>query len=208
MGIITDFFCRAAALAVVTALNAAPVAASAAATPDRYDVVYGARVKLSVPAASELALRIGRPDTLEQLVSRLLAVAEEFTGQPRGIRSPRVTLMTLGELQRRLCGGPCSVRAAYVPGDGLLIDRDMRPDVNEYHQSILFHELVHHVQDVRGIYSALGSCRRWQRRETDAYALQNRFLAALGARIQVVDAGSPCGSNVSRPAQAFGSSGE
>jgi hypothetical protein len=166
--------------------------------------VYGARIKLIAATPSALALRIGQPDSLDELVERLLRVAEEFVGQPAGLPRPRVTLIETAQLQARLCGGACTVKAAYVPGEGLFIDRQMRPDVNTFHQSILFHELVHHVQVAHGLYRTLGGCNVWQAREAQAYALQNRFLGALGASQRALDPAIPCVSE-QRDAQAFDS---
>jgi hypothetical protein len=99
------------------------------------------------------------------------------------------------------------VKAAYLPGEGLFIDREMRPDVNAFHQSILFHELVHHVQVAHGLYHTLGGCNVWQARESQAYALQNRFLGALGVSQRALDPAIPCASD-GRGAQTFESAGD
>jgi hypothetical protein len=188
------FLPLAAGVLAVAALAGA-VAARAAPLSDRYSVVYGARVKQTIPTPSALALRIGRPESLTVLVDRLLRVAEEFVGRAPGLQRPRVTLVDAEELHRKLCGGPCTVRAAYVPGEGLFIDRELRPDVNAFHQSILFHELVHHVQVADGMYGALGGCQMWQARESEAYALQNRFLGALGSPQRAIDPTPACSSD-------------
>jgi hypothetical protein len=204
MRIITDFVASAAMLTMATVCCAGAAAADAPASTDRYGVVYGARVKLTGTPASVLAARIGRPDSLDELVDRLLTVAQEYSGQPGAVTRPRVTLVEPEELQRMLCGRPCTIRAAYVPGDGLFIERELRPDLNDYHQSILFHELVHHVQEMRGIDGTLDACNRWRARESQAYALQNRFLRALGSHTQAIDPGSSCVSDRATRAQTFG----
>ena len=139
--------------------------------------------------------RIGRPDTMDELVSRLLRAVGDLSGHHAQDVRPQVTRLPLSELQRRLCGGPCTVRAAYVPGEGLFIDETLRPDLNAYHQSILFHELVHHVQEERGLHAELDGCNRWRLREIEAYRLQNRFLAAVGAHAQAFDPGVPCAAD-------------
>jgi hypothetical protein len=201
MRIITEFL-RRAALAVAALGCAGPVVADLGRDGVRYGVVYGARVKLTAPEPSALALRIGQPDSLDELVERLLRVAEEFVGRAPGLQRPRVTLIEAAALQAKLCGAPCTVKAAYVPGEGLFIDRQLRPDVNLFHQSILFHELVHHVQVAHGLYRALGGCSVWQARESQAYALQNRFLSALGAAQRALDPAIPCVAEP-RGAQTF-----
>jgi hypothetical protein len=210
--VMARLICFAAGVLAAAPLTGA-VAAGAAALSDSYTVVYGARVEQAIPTPSALALRIGRPDSLAVLVDRLLSVAEEFVGLPGGLPRPGVTLLQGEELGRRLCGGPCAVRAAYVPGEGLLIDRQMRPDVNAFHQSILFHELVHHVQVVRGVFGALGRCQMWQARESQAYALQNRFLGALGSSQRAIDPTPACSAEARAPAtrylpHTFGSSSD
>jgi hypothetical protein len=192
---------RAATLMTLAAWTS-PVVAGAPGTSDAYSVVYGARVKQATPTSSALAIRIGRPDTLEALVERLLRVAEEFVGRPAGLKRPQVTLIEAQQLRLKLCGGPCTVRAAYVPGEGLFLDREMRPDVNAFHQSILFHELVHHVQVSYGMHQELGGCNVRQVRESQAYMLQNRFLGALGEPRRVIDPAIPCASG-ERAAQTF-----
>jgi hypothetical protein len=202
MPIIADFLRRTAVVAA--ALCWAGPAAADLTAGTRYGVVYGARVKLTGAPPSELASRIGQPDSLDELVERLLRVAEEFVGQPAGLQRPQVSLIEGTQLQARLCGGPCTVKAAYLPGEGLFIDRRMRPDVNAFHQSILFHELVHHVQVAHGLYRTLGGCNVWQARESQAYALQNRFLGALGASQRALDPAIPCAPD-GRGAQAFDS---
>ena len=206
MRIITDFLARAACAASL-AFCASPVGADIGASAARYGVVYGARVKLTAVPSDALGLRIGRPDSLEELVERLLRVAEEFAGQPGGVPRPGVTLIDAAQLQARLCAGPCTVKAAYIPGEGLFIDRQLRPDVNTFHQSILFHELVHHVQVAYDLYRTLGGCNMWQARESQAYALQNRFLSALGVSQRALDPTIPCVSE-RRGAQTFDSPGD
>jgi hypothetical protein len=106
---------------------------------------------------------------------------------------PQITRIALAACN---CGGPCAVRAAYVPGEGLYLDEALRPDINAYHQSILFHELVHHVQEEVGIHAELDGCNRWRLREIEAYRLQNQFLSGIGARTHVIDPGIPCADNI------------
>ena len=107
------------------------------------------------------------------------------------------------ELHRKLCRGACTIRAAYVPGEGLFIDEAMRPDLNSYHQSILFHELVHHVQEMNHSHASLGECNMWRMRETEAYQLQNRFLAAIGSPQQVLNPSVPCATSAGDRTQTF-----
>ncbi|HEY7758538.1 MAG TPA: hypothetical protein VIA64_03890 [Burkholderiales bacterium] len=171
-----------------------PGAASANQSGTAHATQYGASVALA-PQESAMASRIGRPDSMDELVRRLLHAVGDLSGYQAQDDRPQVTRIPLSELQRRLCGGPCAVRAAYVPGEGLYIDETLRPDLNAYHQSILFHELVHHVQEEHGLHAELDGCNRWRLREVEAYRLQNRFLAAVGAHVQALDPGLPCAAD-------------
>jgi hypothetical protein len=186
---VRDWLVRTAlGLALVGALPAAS-AADASAPTVRRETVYGAAVHSARPEPSALEQRIGRPESLDELVDRLWLAAADLSGHGVHQQRPTVTRIPLADLQRMLCGGPCQVRAAYVPGEGLYLDETMRPDINAYHQSILFHELVHHVQEEAGLHADLDGCNRWRLREVEAYRLQNRFLAGMGARTHVVDPG-------------------
>lgn len=170
-----------------------PAAADADLSVARHVTIYGASVQApSQPQQSALAQRIGRPESMHELVSRLLLAVADLSGHGARNQQPQVTRIALAELHGKLCGGACTVRAAYVPGEGLYLDEALRPDLNAYHQSILFHELVHHVQEEQGMHAELDSCNRWRLREVEAYRLQNQFLAAIGARTQVFDPGIPC----------------
>jgi hypothetical protein len=169
-----------------------PGAATANQSGGNRTTQYGASVAAPAALESAMASRIGRPDSMDELVSRLLNAVGDLSGYQAQNERPQITRIPIAELHRRLCGGPCTVRAAYVPGEGLYIDEKLRPDLNAYHQSILFHELVHHVQEKQGVHAELDGCNRWRLREVEAYRLQNRFLAAVGARTHVMDPGIPC----------------
>ncbi len=157
--------------------------------------VYGAVVTEAVARETPLARRIGRPDSTRELVRRLLAEVSALSHYRPETTLPAVEKVPLRDLQSQLCDGPCAVRAAYVPGTALLLDEALRPEVNPYHLSVLFHEVVHHVQEMQGSHAGLDECRRWQLREREAYALQNRFLAQLGSALQVRDPGAPCAAD-------------
>jgi hypothetical protein len=154
--------------------------------------VYGAQVAAMPLMESRLAREIGRPDNINELARRMLIAIQAWSPYDADVTLPAVRAIPLPDMQRRLCGGPCTIRAAYVPGEGLYYDAAMRPLTNRYHQSILFHELVHHVQVVNGSHPEDGECYRWGKREAEAYALQNRFLFSLGLSAIVVNPGKVC----------------
>jgi len=178
------------------ALCALPGASADANPPGaKRTAVYGANVQAPQLQQTALELRIGRPESLDELVSRLLLAVADLSGHAAPSQPPRITRIALADLHARLCGGPCTVRAAYVPGEGLYLDETLRPELNAYHQSILFHELVHHVQEQEGMHAELDSCNRWRLREVEAYQLQNRFLAGVRAGTQVIAPGIPCAND-------------
>lgn len=193
----------AAAVVAWAVVGAVPEAASTNLPAQERVTQYGAPVKAALNQQTAFAQRIGRPDSVEELVTRLLLAVTDLSGYRAEDERPPVSRVALGELHRRLCGGPCTVRAAYVPGEGLFIDETLRPDLNPYHQSILFHELVHHVQEVNAVHAALDGCNRWRLREIEAYQLQNRFLLAVGAHARVVDPGMHCAADSAADAHTF-----
>ena len=154
--------------------------------------IYGAQVAAEPVLESKWIRQIGRPDSVEELAQRMLIAIREWSPYDVDVSLPVVQATPLAQMQHRLCGGPCTVRAAYVPGEGLYYDAAMRPLSNRYDQSILFHELVHHVQVANGSHADHEECHRWGQREAEAYALQNRFLFALGLSSRVLNPGKVC----------------
>lgn len=163
---------------------------------------YGAQVPYRGERETPLARAIGRPDSMDALIGRLAGALKTLSDYAIDDRLPSVQRVALADLHARLCGAPCAVRAAYVPGEGMFLDADLRPDSNRMHQSILFHELVHHAQEAHGVHAQADPCNRWRLREIEAYRLQNRFLSAMGEHSQVLDPGRPCG-DVAAGAQTF-----
>jgi len=154
--------------------------------------LYGAQVARMPVDETLLSRQIGRPDHVDTLMRRMLVAIGEWSHYDVAVSLPQVHAMSLSEIQGRLCGGPCAIRAAYVPGEGLYYDAAMQPLTNRFHQSILFHELVHHVQVENGSHFGDDECHRWGKREEEAYALQNRFLFSLGLASHALNPGKIC----------------
>ncbi len=176
-----------AALVLASVFDArADLGAPASAT------VYGAQVAAMPLTETSFSRQFGRPQSIEKLTERMLAAIQDWSSYDADISMPAIHAVPLEEMQQRLCGGPCMIRAAYVPGEGLYYDATMQPLTNRYHQSIFFHELVHHVQVESGSHADHEECHRWGKREAEAYALQNRFLFALGLSSRVLNPGKIC----------------
>lgn len=177
-----------AAMALMTSLGVrADLGAGKTAT------VYGAQVVAMPITETEFARQIGRPDNVDELVRRMLTAIRAWSPYDADVSVPIVRAISREDMQQRLCGGPCTVRAAYVPGEGVYYDAAMEPLSNRYHQSILFHELVHHVQVEHASHAEFEECPRWGQRESEAYALQNRYLHGLGLSRLVLNPGKFCG---------------
>ena len=187
-------------LAAVFVLGLLQSADSHAGTRKPQFTVYGAQVAEPIPTETVIARQVGRPDNLDELIRRLLATVRTLSHYDAEVEMPVVRSLPLAELHLRLCGGQCTIRAAYVPGDGLYIDEAMQPLTNQYEQSILFHELVHHVQVVTASHAEFDECNRWRGRENEAYALQNQFLFSLGLTSRALNPGKFCAPTTAQAA--------
>lgn len=119
---------------------------------------------------------------LTDLVVQLYMAVQGITGYPAPASMPEVRQMPRAELQRLVCTGPCQIRAFYHPEMGVIVDEEFNLKSNPYHQSILLHELVHHAQHVAGRFDSLASaCEARSASESEAYDVQNRYLATRNA---------------------------
>jgi hypothetical protein len=112
----------------------------------------------------------------EQLVLSFLLLIESVLGYPPPDAIPPITKLPAIELVMRVCGAPCPVQAAFIPGEGILIDETLDLDHDAHAQSVLVHELVHVVQHANGTHSEMTPCRRHTYREYEAYAVQEEYL--------------------------------
>jgi hypothetical protein len=119
------------------------------------------------------------------LLAALLAFASGQLDAGARLALPEVTRVEQSEIARIVCGRPCSARAVYLPGRGILFDAALDPVADAYARSILLHELVHHVQEREARFSDLPECRRWTAREQEAYGIQRRYLALAQTGIVV-----------------------
>ena len=122
----------------------------------------------------------GRIDLMSDLVDSLLDTIAGMSSYQKPSVAPRVFKVSRAEIEQTMCRGPCAVRAWHLPESGIFIDDSLTPETDLAHRSILFHELVHFVQDLNGVGEGLDECDRWLQREREAYWLQNQYLALIG----------------------------
>lgn len=117
---------------------------------------------------------------LVELVIQLYIAVQAITGYPMPTEMPQVSQVPQAEIQRMVCMGPCRIRAFYHPDYGVVVDESFNLQSSLYHQSILLHELVHHAQHVAGRFDSLESaCQARSASESEAYEVQNRYLAKM-----------------------------
>jgi hypothetical protein len=114
-----------------------------------------------------------------ELVSALVYWVTLFTGAPAPPTLPTVVKVPHDQLAQMACRAPCPVLGLYKDGV-IYIDDALDPQHDSYHRSVVLHELVHYVQDVNGKFADESPCTRFNLREREAYAVQNRYLVRVG----------------------------
>lgn len=124
--------------------------------------------------------------SLSTLVADLFTAIHLLSGYPAVDTRPEIHLLPQAVIADKVCQKPCGVRAYYHPEWGVLLDETLKIESDPFDRSILLHELVHHVQSVRGRFdSKRSACDRWNAAEREAYSLQNRYLAHVNSRSHV-----------------------
>jgi hypothetical protein len=108
------------------------------------------------------------------------------------IAAPAVQFVPQADIAQAVCGRPCGVRAYYLPEKGIFLDAALRPEEDVVARSILFHEIVHHVQHHTNRYSDQPECDRVKNREREAYTLQNQYLMSNQAFVQMASSRFDC----------------
>jgi hypothetical protein len=131
-------------------------------------------------------------------IERLIAAGTVLGGFSAPDQTPAVIELPQAEIARRVCGGPCPVRGAFVPGNGVLIDKSLDIDGSPSDRSILLHEIVHYLQHLAGRFADEPTCERFLDREMEAYHIQDEYLSRYGLSV------GPCsiGCNGCRPGVA------
>lgn len=120
---------------------------------------------------------------LAQLVTELFIAIKMMTGYPVPEVQPAIHRVEHAQLEAIACSNPCGVKALYVQGEGVFIDRSLDLEGDLTARSILLHELVHHIQGTSGRFDAVPACVGWYAREREAYAIQNRYLLRQGSTV-------------------------
>lgn len=118
-----------------------------------------------------------KTDVIE-IMKELVVVLHALSGYPVAERLPEVHVMPQAVIAELVCEGPCRIQAFYHPDFGVFIDEKLELKDDAFAQSIVLHELVHHAQEISGRFEQLPSeCHRRTAAESEAYEIQNRFLA-------------------------------
>ena len=112
----------------------------------------------------------------EAVLLTLFMLIKSIAGYPVPEEWPDIHRMPVAEIAERVCGAPCPIRAAYIAGEGVLIDEELDLVMDAFGQSVLLHELVHVAQDESGAFSQMPACRRYSEREYEAYWVQDEYL--------------------------------
>jgi hypothetical protein len=117
---------------------------------------------------------------MSSLIAELFATIHLLAGYAPPTVAPEVHRVPQAEIGERFCRTPCAIRAIYDPTLGVYLDEKLDVVNNIFDRSILLHELVHHVQAVRGRFDQGSSdCMRRNANEQEAYSLQNRYLMEM-----------------------------
>ena len=130
--------------------------------------------------------------SLDQVVRQLSVAIDRLSGHRPPKALPVIHRVSHAELETYVCETNCAIKAWYKPGEGIFLDNSLMPESNAFDRSILLHEMVHYFQDMSGYYRDANPCDRWLQRELDAYAVQNRYLGAIGNPHRVAYAGNNC----------------
>lgn len=120
------------------------------------------------------------------LIDVLLDALPTLSRYSRPAMPPRLVYLPTAEIRARACSVPCPVLAYYAGGAEIFLDHRLNPLISLFDRSIVLHEMVHYLQaqqtDVMHAMESAGPrerCRIWYARESEAYAVQQTFLALV-----------------------------
>lgn len=146
-----------------------------------------------------LGLQCGSPhcadeDEEAEFLRELFQAISGLSGYAMPQSLPKVSYRAQHEIEAMVCEAPCSIVAAYLPGEGVFLSANLIPQRDPVDRAALVHELVHHLQQGHAKFADLHGCRRERAKEEEAYAIQNAYLHSIGRRERVVfyDGGFHC----------------
>ncbi len=148
-----------------------------------------------------------KPIAMADLLPALMKAIDRLSKYTIPDSLPRVQRVPHAKIEELACGGAkCAALAVYRSGEGVYIDKALNLETEVFARSVLLHELVHYVQDVAGERAEAEPCKRWYRRERQAYAIQMRFLALFENEAVVAaylgSAGLACPPKVENPSES------
>jgi hypothetical protein len=118
---------------------------------------------------------------LLQLVASIYAALSGVSDYQVPEENPEIHVLPKAVLHDLICNAPCHIQAVYHPDFGLMVSEELDIKNRLYDRSVVFHELVHHAQHINARFNEYKTpCERRAAAETEAYVIQNRYLAAIG----------------------------
>ncbi len=114
---------------------------------------------------------------MDALLAALLAWIHATTGYAVPDTPPRIAFVQPRLIADIMCNAEpkCPVLAMYLRGDTIFLDDRLDVYGNDYHTSILLHELVHFVQHQSGRFTE-SDCESWIKEEEEAFRIQTAWL--------------------------------
>ncbi|MBI2311442.1 MAG: hypothetical protein HYU77_02950 [Betaproteobacteria bacterium] len=125
---------------------------------------------------------------MSEIYSVLLTWAVALSGyQPPALPLEVVTVSSSALEQKACHATPCQTLAWYPEAGGtrVFLDDRLSPDANVADASIVVREFVRYLQWSAGKRDHAGDCESGLKLDREAYVVQQKFLAANGARFTV-----------------------
>jgi hypothetical protein len=142
-------------------------------------------ILLCVSTLANAAPKTQRTITPSPAMVSLLEEAKKMMKYDGPVPMPRMYSLNEKDLQALYCGNSkkCDVVTAVYDDGAIYFDEDYDAK-HPVWRSILFHEMVHHVQYMK--QGNTKTCDVWYKKEREAYNLQATYLRKQGASDKVV----------------------
>ena len=123
---------------------------------------------------------------LDTIFVILLSWASYLSGYPMPADLPEVRFEQHAFFVENVCGGSeCNVVGWYNDADVVYIDEQYRNVESQFGTSLVVHEFTHYLQHKSDAFDSL-SCEDSVAREREAYYIQNRYIIAALATVQMI----------------------